>query len=57
MASYTIAHLKLSSTIAETGAKIENTRLGVYLTNSLEKAEIEVKHFRYWTWKGNHRRI
>lgn len=43
MASYTIAHLKLSSTIAETGAKIENTRLGVYLTNSLEKAEIEVK--------------
>jgi len=41
MASYTIAHLKLSSTIAETGAKIENTRLGVYLTNSLEKAEIE----------------
>jgi predicted helicase len=43
MASYTIAHLKLSSTIAETGAKIENTRLGVYLTNSLEKAEIEEK--------------
>lgn len=41
MASYTIAHLKLSSTIAESGAKIENTRLGVYLTNSLEKAEIE----------------
>ncbi len=40
MASYTIAHLKLSSTIAESGAKIENTRLGVYLTNSLEKAEI-----------------
>ncbi len=39
MASYTIAHLKLSSTIAETGAKIENTRLGVYLTNSLEKGE------------------
>ena len=41
MASYTIAHLKLSSTIAETGAKIENTRLGVYLTNSLEKSEAE----------------
>ena len=39
MASYTIAHLKLSSTIRETGAKIENTRLGVYLTNSLEKGE------------------
>lgn len=43
MASYTIAHLKLSSTIAESGANIENTRLGVYLTNSLEKAEIEEK--------------
>jgi type I restriction-modification system DNA methylase subunit len=43
MASYTIAHLKLSSTIAESGAKIENTRLGVYLTNSLEKAEVEEK--------------
>ena len=43
MASYTIAHLKLSSTIAESGAKIENTRLGVYLTNSLEKAEIQEK--------------
>lgn len=39
MASYTIAHLKLSSTIVESGAKIENTRLGVYLTNSLEKGE------------------
>jgi len=41
MASYTIAHLKLSSTIVETGARIENTRLGVYLTNSLEKSEVE----------------
>ena len=39
MASYTIAHLKLSSTLRESGAKIENTRLGVYLTNSLEKGE------------------
>lgn len=39
MASYTIAHLKLSTTIRESGAKIENTRLGVYLTNSLEKGE------------------
>ena len=39
MASYTIAHLKLSSTLRESGAKIENTRLGVYLTNSLEKSE------------------
>lgn len=39
MASYTIAHLKLSTTILESGAKIEDTRLGVYLTNSLEKAD------------------
>jgi predicted helicase len=43
MASYTIAHLKLSSTLIESGAKIEDTRLGVYLTNSLEKGEIEEK--------------
>ena len=42
MASYTIAHLKLSSTIKESGANInESTRLGVYLTNSLEKGESE----------------
>jgi len=39
MASYTIAHLKLSSTIKETGAEIQNTRLGIYLTNSLEKGQ------------------
>lgn len=40
MASYTIAHLKLSSTIKESGAIIAgSTRLGVYLTNSLEKGE------------------
>ncbi len=43
MASYTIAHLKLSSTIQESGAKIENARLGIYLTNSLEKGEEEQK--------------
>jgi predicted helicase len=41
MASYTIAHLKLSTTIMESGAKIEDTRLNVYLTNSLEKTENE----------------
>lgn len=41
MASYTIAHLKLSTTIRESGAKIENARLGVYLTNSLEKGGVE----------------
>ena len=37
MASYTIAHLKLASTIKESGAEIGSGRLGVYLTNSLEK--------------------
>lgn len=41
MASYTIAHLKLSSTIKETGVNIITERLGVYLTNSLEKGESE----------------
>ncbi len=40
MASYTIAHLKLSSTIKESGVNInDSTRLGVYLTNSLEKGD------------------
>ena len=41
MASYTIAHLKLSSTIKETGVDSFTERLGVYLTNSLEKGESE----------------
>jgi predicted helicase len=40
MAPYTIAHLKLSSTLKETGAEIGSGRLGIYLTNSLEKTEI-----------------
>lgn len=39
MAPYTIAHLKLSTTLKETGADIDKQRLGVYLTNSLEKAD------------------
>ena len=39
MASYTIAHLKLSTTLKESGVDINKGRLGVYLTNSLEKAE------------------
>lgn len=39
MASYTIAHLKLSTTIKESGADIKNTRLNVFLTNSLKKGE------------------
>jgi len=41
MASYTIAHLKLSTTLKESGAEIKNQRLGVYLTNSLEKGIAE----------------
>lgn len=36
MASYTIAHLKLSIAFRETGFKYFNRRLGIYLTNSLE---------------------
>jgi predicted helicase len=37
MAPYTIAHLKLSMTLTETGATDLNDRLGVYLTNTLEE--------------------
>lgn len=36
MASYTIAHLKLGMTLHDTGAEKIDTRLGVYLTNTLE---------------------
>lgn len=36
MASYTIAHLKLGMTLHDTGADKINTRLGVYLTNTLD---------------------
>lgn len=37
MAPYTIAHLKMSMILKETGFKyFNNTRLGIYLTNSLE---------------------
>ncbi len=38
MASYTIAHLKLSMTLAETGVTNLKKRLRIFLTNSLEKA-------------------
>lgn len=39
MAPYTIAHLKLSMAFKETGFKYFNSkRLGIYLTNSLEKS-------------------
>ncbi|HET8581517.1 MAG TPA: type ISP restriction/modification enzyme [Candidatus Paceibacterota bacterium] len=37
MASYTIAHLKLAMTLAETGYTDERTRLGIYLTNTLDE--------------------
>lgn len=37
MAPYTIAHLKLSMTLKETGADDLSDRLGVYLTNTLEE--------------------
>jgi hypothetical protein len=36
MASYTIAHLKLGMTLQDSGADNIKTRLGVYLTNTLE---------------------
>ncbi len=38
MASYTIAHLKLSMTLAESGITDLRKRLKIYLTNSLEEA-------------------
>ena len=39
MASYTIAHLKLGLTLAETGVPDLEKRLQIYLTNSLEEAK------------------
>jgi predicted helicase len=44
MAPYTIAHLKIASTLKESGADTKQTgRIGIYLTNSLEKAETKQK--------------
>ncbi len=40
MAPYTIAHLKLSMTLQESGVKDLNDRLGVYLTNTLEEGVV-----------------
>lgn len=40
MAPYTIAHLKLAMTLKETGVKTITNRLGVYLTNTLDEAEV-----------------
>lgn len=37
MASYTIAHLKLGMTLQDSGVAKLNTRLGVYLTNTLDE--------------------
>lgn len=37
MASYTIAHLKLGMTLADTGVRGLDQRIGVYLTNTLEE--------------------
>lgn len=37
MASYTIGHLKLGMTLAETGVTDVTDRLGIYLTNTLEE--------------------
>ena len=36
MASYTIAHLKLGMTLHNTGAQTIDSRIGIYLTNTLE---------------------
>lgn len=41
MAPYTIAHLKIGATLTESGAKQLKTRLGIYLTNSLEEGHTE----------------
>jgi len=41
MAPYTIAHLKLSIAFKKTGFWKFNRRLGIYLTNSLEKSEAQ----------------
>lgn len=42
MAPYTIAHLKLSMVLKDTGFKYFNdSRLGIYLTNSLEESHIK----------------
>lgn len=42
MASYTIAHLKLNLGLSRTGANVGDQRLGVYLTNTLDKPTEQV---------------
>lgn len=50
MVSYTIAHLKLSYTLKETGYSVQsNQRLNVFLTNSLEEAIPQARNlFARW---------
>ncbi len=52
MASYSMAHLKLDITLAETGydsSKGQGKRIGVYLTNSLEEPEAHQRDlFSQW---------
>lgn len=48
MAPYTIAHLKMSLVLKETGFKYFNSaRLGIYLTNSLEMASPQQELFAF----------
>lgn len=41
MAPYTIAHLKLAMAFGQTGFKYFNRRLGIYLTNTLDKSSTQ----------------
>jgi len=41
MAPYTISHLKIGITLRQEGLRDYNQRLGIYLTNSLEKNDIQ----------------
>lgn len=47
MAPYTIAHLKLGITFRETGFWDFHRRLGIYLTNSLEKSSLQPDMFAF----------
>ena len=48
MAPYTIAHLKMSMILKETGFRyFNNTRLGIYLTNSLEMESPQQELFAF----------
>ena len=47
MTPYTIAHLKLSLAFKQTGFWKFHRRLGIYLTNSLEKSEVQQTIFSF----------